>query len=314
MKRFALIGAAGYVAPRHMRAIRDTGNLLVAVLDPYDGIGVMDEFFPEADFFTEPERFDRHLDKLRRIPGQRIDYVSICSPNYLHDAHIRMALRNEADAICEKPLVLNPWNVDALEHLETETGRKINVILQLRLHPSVRSLKEKVEAEGPERWHEVELTYVTARGKWYQRSWKGDEEKSGGIATNIGIHFFDMLTWIFGPHQSTELHHRDAFTMSGVSILKNARVSWLLSVDARFLPADVQSEGKRSFRELKLDGETFTFSDGFYNLHTDSYQHILHGEGFGPADARESIRMVHAMRSLSISKPGEHTHPGYIKI
>lgn len=299
MMRFALIGAAGYVAPRHMKAIRDTGNELVVTLDPYDGMGKVDEFFPEADYFTEPERFDRHLDKLRRNPETCIHYVSICSPNYLHDAHIRMALRNDAHAICEKPLVLNPWNVEALELLEQETGKNINLILQLRLHPDILRLKKRVE-DAPDSIRDIELTYVTARGKWYHWSWKGSEEKSGGIATNIGIHFFDMLSWIFGEPHDIQLHYSDPGTIAGVIHFGKVRVRWFLSVDGKYLPGRIKQSGQRSFREMLIDGEALDFSNGFTDLHARSYEQILAGKGFRPSDARSSIQLTYELRHLPV--------------
>lgn len=314
MMKFGLIGAAGYVAPRHMKAIRETGHELVVTLDPYDGMGQVDAFFPEADFFTEPERFDRHLDKLRRNDDTRIHYVSVCSPNYLHDAHIRMALRNDAHAICEKPLVLNPWNVDTLELLEHETGKSINLILQLRLHPEIQRLKKRVE-EGKAKGHDIELSYIAARGKWYQWSWKGSEEKSGGIATNIGIHFFDMLSWIFGAPHDLKLHYRDAETMSGMIHFGEARVRWFLSVNAAYLPEQAVRNDHRSFRELILNGESLDFSSGFADLHTLSYEKILSGEGFRPVDARSSIQLVYELRHLPVSRQAgeEHSYLGKLK-
>lgn len=314
MMKFGLIGAAGYVAPRHMRAIKETGHELVVTLDPYDGMGQVDAYFPQADYFTEPERFDRHLDKLRRDEDTRIDYVSICSPNYLHDAHIRMALRNEAHAICEKPLVLNPWNVDTLELLEQETGKTINLILQLRLHPAIQKLKKRIEERDPKE-HDIELTYIAGRGKWYQRSWKGKDEKSGGIATNIGIHFFDMLSWIFGSPHDLQLHHSDPETMSGMLYFGKARVRWFLSVDAAYLPEQAARIGQRSFREILLDGEALDFSNGFTDLHTLSYEKILAGEGFRPVDARNSIQLVYELRHLPVLRQAgqEHSYLGKLK-
>ncbi len=299
MDNFALIGAAGYIAPRHMRAIRDTGNNLVCALDPYDGIGIMDSFFPAADFFTEPERFDRHLDKLRRQGDKKIDYVSICSPNYLHDAHIRMALRNGAHAICEKPLVLNPWNLDALKEIESETGRKIFTILQLRLHPVIRQLREKVLAAPAGQTWEVDLQYITSRGRWYFISWKGNREKSGGIATNIGIHFFDMLGWIFGGLQGLELHLDRKDKAGGQLFFERARVNWFLSVDENDLPGEAVAAGKRTFRKITVGGEELEFSEGFTDLHTRSYEEILAGRGFGIGEARRSIEIVSRLRSMS---------------
>lgn len=308
MKRFALIGAAGYVAPRHMKAVKETGHDVVAVLDPNDSIGVIDSYFPKADFFTEFERFDRHLDKQKR-KGEAIDYVNICSPNYLHDAHIRFALRNGADAICEKPLVLNPWNLDGLEEMENDFGKKVYNILQLRLHPSIIELKEKVENTQVEKKYEIDLTYITSRGNWYFTSWKGDESKSGGIATNIGIHFFDMLIWIFGRIQLNIVHHRDARSASGFMELKNARVRWFLSVDERMLPPDVYSSDKRTYRSITVNGKEIEFSNGFTDLHTLSYQDILDGKGFGLKEARPSIEAVHQIRNADVVMQQGYLHP-----
>lgn len=298
MNNFALIGASGYIAPRHMKAIKETGNTLTCALDPYDGIGIMDSFFPKADFFTEPERFDRHLDKLRRIPEKKIDYVSICSPNYLHDAHIRMALRNGANAICEKPLVLNPWNLDALQEIEQETGKKIFTILQLRLHPAIQQLKKKIE-NGPEnKVYDVDLTYITSRGRWYFISWKGDNQKSGGVATNIGIHFFDMLGWIFGAYKGVELYTNEQGKAAGKLYFEKANVNWMLSVNEEDLPNEATLAGKRTYRKINIEGEELEFSEGFTDLHTVSYQHILNGNGFGVDDARKSIEIVSSLRKL----------------
>lgn len=292
---FALIGAAGYIAPRHLQAIKDTGNNLVAALDKFDSVGIMDSYFPHADFFTEFERFDRHIDKLKRI-GQKIDYVSICSPNYLHDSHIRFALRHHADAICEKPLVLNPWNVDALSDIEKETGKRVYTILQLRLHPNIIQLKKEVEASPADKIFDVDLTYITSRGKWYHHSWKGDEMKSGGIATNIGIHFFDMLLWVFGGLKEAKINKYEADMASGFLELNKARVKWMLSINENNLPAEAKSKGKRTFRSLKMNGNEIEFSDGFTELHTKSYAEILAGRGFGLEDARPSIELAHQIR------------------
>ncbi len=309
---FALIGAAGYIAPRHMKAIRDTGNRLTALLDPYDGIGVIDSYFPDADYFSEPERFDRHLDKMRRAGESKIDYVSICSPNYLHDAHIRMAMRNQADVICEKPLVLNPWNIDALAEIENETGKRINNILQLRLHESIRHLKEETEKRSNE-FFDVDLTYITSRGHWYQHSWKGDESKSGGVATNIGIHFFDMLTWIFGSVEQSIVHMHSDQKAAGFFRLKNANVRWFLSIDENDLPEEIKGQ-KRTFRSIRVNGSEFEFSEGFTELHTDSYKQILAGNGFGLEDARRSIEMVYNIRNASIAPLTGEFHPILNKI
>ncbi|MGD9493506.1 MAG: Gfo/Idh/MocA family protein [Bacteroidales bacterium] len=309
---FALIGAAGYIAPRHMKAIRDTGNRLTALLDPYDGIGVIDSYFPDADYFSESERFDRHLDKMRRAGESKIDYVSICSPNYLHDAHIRMAMRNQADVICEKPLVLNPWNIDALAEIENETGKRINNILQLRLHESIRHLKEETEKRSNE-FFDVDLTYITSRGHWYQHSWKGDESKSGGVATNIGIHFFDMLTWIFGSVEQSIVHMHSDQKAAGFFRLKNANVRWFLSIDENDLPEEIKGQ-KRTFRSIRVNGSEFEFSEGFTELHTDSYKQILAGNGFGLEDARRSIEMVYNIRNASIAPLTGEFHPILNKI
>jgi UDP-N-acetyl-2-amino-2-deoxyglucuronate dehydrogenase len=295
MKNFALIGAAGYIAPRHMKAIHETGNNLVAALDKHDNVGVLDNYFPNADFFTEFERFDRHIDKLRRS-GKNIDYVSICSPNYLHDAHIRFGLRQDADVICEKPLVLNPWNVDSLIEMEKETKRKVNTILQLRLHPSIVLLKDQIDKTPKEKMYDVDLRYITSRGNWYQMSWKGELAKSGGIATNIGIHFFDMLIWIFGDVKSCDLHQFSASHAEGVLQLERARVRWFLSIDYNHLPETIKKAGKRTYRSLTIGNEEVEFSEGFTDLHTLSYQHILSGKGFGISDAKKSIQLVHDIR------------------
>ena len=311
MKNFALIGAAGYIAPRHMRAIKDTGNNLVAALDKCDSVGIIDSYFPEADFFVEFERFDRHVDKLRR-KGEQIDYVSICTPNYLHDAHIRWALRSGADVICEKPLVLNPWNIDALVEIEKETGKKVNTILQLRLHPSIMALKEKVEKkikENPNKVYDIDLTYLTSRGKWYFISWKGDEKKSGGIATNIGIHFFDMLTYIFGDVEENIVHLKTEYANAGFLKLKHANVRWFLSVIYDYIPDSIKAKGQRTYRSITIDGEEIEFSGGFTDLHTRSYEEILKGNGFGLNDARKSIEIVSTIRHLSpVGAKGEY-HP-----
>lgn len=296
MKDFAMIGVAGFIAPRHLKAIKETGNNLVAALDKFDSVGIMDSYFPKADFFTEFERFDRHLDKLRR-EGKKVNYVSICSPNYLHDAHIRFALRQQADAICEKPLVLNPWNVDALADIEKETGKKVYTILQLRLHPSIIQLREKVLSASSDKAFDVDLTYITSRGKWYHHSWKGEESKSGGIATNIGIHFFDMLLWVFGQLKSMKIEKYKSDHAAGYLELERARIKWFLSINEDHLPADVILSGKRTFRSLKMDSQEIEFSDGFTDLHTKSYTEILKGNGFGLSEARASIELVHELRT-----------------
>lgn len=308
MHRFALVGAAGYVAPRHMKAIKDTGNVLVAAFDPNDSVGIMDSYFPDADFFIEFERFDRHVDKLRRR-GQAIDYVSICSPNYLHDAHIRFALRNDASAICEKPLVLNPWNIDALAEIEGETGRRISNILQLRLHPAVKALRERIAAAPKDKVFDVDLTYLTSRGHWYHTSWKGAADKSGGIATNIGVHFFDLLTWVFGRPTGNVVHLHQADAASGFLTLERARVRWFLSINAAYLPPQAVVAGKRTYRSLTIGGEEFEFSEGFGELHTASYAEILAGRGFGLDEVRPSIDIVHQIRNARPVGPVGDCHP-----
>jgi UDP-N-acetyl-2-amino-2-deoxyglucuronate dehydrogenase len=305
---FALIGVAGYIAVRHLQAIKETGHRLLATLDPFDSVGCIDSYFPEADFFVEFERFDRHIDKLKRV-GTKIDYVSICSPNYLHDSHIRFALRQGADAICEKPLVLNPWNLDALAEIEKETGKRIYNILQLRLHPSIIALKKKIR-EGPkDKVYDIDLSYITSRGNWYHRSWKGDIQKSGGVATNIGIHFFDMLTWIFGRVQENIVHISDSRRTAGFMRLEKARVRWLLSINHNDLPAGIREAGQRTFRAIYIDNENIEFSEGFAELHTQTYKNILDGTGFGLGEARQSIETVYKIRnSDAIGLKGEY-HP-----
>tara|TARA_B100000767_G_scaffold267869_1_gene287207 strand:+ start:3537 stop:4433 length:897 start_codon:yes stop_codon:yes gene_type:complete len=295
MKNFLLIGAAGYIAPRHMKAIKDTGNNLIAAYDPYDGVGIIDSHFPNAHFFTEFERFDRHIEKIKRA-GVKIDYVSICSPNYLHDSHIRYGLRIGVDVICEKPLVLNPWNVDALIELESEYKNKVNTILQLRHHQAILELKDKI-ANGPtDKIYDIDLTYITARGNWYFTSWKGDEDKSGGIACNIGIHFFDMLQWIFGPMEKYTIDIKTKDTNSGTLKFKQANVNWYLSINAENLPQKVNDLDLPTYRNLKIEGEDIEFSKGFIDLHTLSYQSILDGKGYGLVDAKSSIEIVSQIR------------------
>lgn len=307
MKNFALIGAAGYIAPRHLQAIKETQNNLLAALDKFDSVGIMDSYFPEANFFTEFERFDRHIEKIKRN-GTLLDYVSICTPNYLHDAHIRMALRSGADAICEKPLVLNPWNVDALQDIESESGKRIHTILQLRLHPSIIALKQRVQNNIQQNKFEIDLTYITSRGKWYDISWKGEESKSGGIATNIGIHFYDMLYWIFGEVQENKVHLRENHKAAGYLEFENARVRWFLSIDEKDLPKHIQEKKQRTFRSITVNNEEIEFSNGFTDLHTLSYQEILKGNGFGLKDAKTSVSIVHNIRNQEISTQGEK-HP-----
>ncbi len=293
MKNFALTGAAGYIAPRHFKAIKDTGNKLIAALDVHDSVGIIDSYFPDAAFFIEYERFERHLEKLKREHNP-IDFLTVCTPNFLHDSHIRLALRMGADAISEKPLVLNPWNLDALEEIEEETGKKVYNILQLRLHDSVLALKEKVK--NSTKRHNVDLKYITARGQWYDFSWKGDISKSGGIATNIGIHFFDMLMFLFGDVQNYKLEISEPRKMKGTLELKNADVSWFLSIDYADVPENEKAAGKRTFRSILIDGEEFEFSKGFTDLHTHVYRDILNGGGFGIEDARPSIELVQKLR------------------
>jgi UDP-N-acetyl-2-amino-2-deoxyglucuronate dehydrogenase len=294
MKNFALIGAAGFIAPRHLKAIKETGNNLIAAVDKFDSVGIMDSYFPDCHFFTEFERFDRHIEKIK-LKGTPLDYVSVCSPNYLHDAHIRFGLRQGADVICEKPIVLNPWNIDALVHKEQETGKKVYSILQLRLHPSIIALREKVQS-SPTVYREMDLRYITSRGKWYFTSWKGDITKSGGIATNIGVHFFDMLTWIFGEVKENIVTMHNDDTASGVLIFGNAKVTWFLSINENTLPNAVKNQGKRTFRRISIDGEEFEFSEGFTDLHTRSYEEILKGNGFGILESLEAIKIVADIR------------------
>jgi UDP-N-acetyl-2-amino-2-deoxyglucuronate dehydrogenase len=304
--KFALIGAAGYIAPRHMKAIRDCGGSLAAAFDPNDSVGVIDSYFPSAHFFTEFERFDRHIDKQRRL-GHRIDYVSICSPNYLHDAHIRFALRSEAHAICEKPIVLNPWNIDALEELQAEGDRRIFTILQLRLHPAIKALRERWRLASNSA--EVDIAYVTSRGRWYHQSWKGDESKSGGIGTNIGVHFFDMLSWIFGAPSESIIHARRPDCAAGLLLLERARVRWFLSINEDHLPQEQRAAGKRTFRSITVDGESVEFSEGFTDLHSESYKDIISGGGFPISESRAAIEMVHAIRTAPVSSSVDGRHP-----
>jgi UDP-N-acetyl-2-amino-2-deoxyglucuronate dehydrogenase len=296
VKNFVLIGVGGYIAPRHMKAIKDTGNNLLAALDKHDSVGIMDSYFPDAEFFTEFERFDRHVEKLRR-QGTKIDYVSVCSPNYLHDSHIRFGLRIGADVICEKPIVLNPWNIDSLLDIEKETGKNVYSILQLRIHPAIIALKEKIDAAPADKKFDIDLKYFTSRGHWYHTSWKGDIQKSGGIATNIGVHFFDMLMWIFGDvKESTVLEH-GIETACGKLELEKATVNWLLSIDANKIPQAAKDSGKKTYRTLSIDGDEFEFSEGFTELHTDSYKHILAGNGFPLIETRRAIQLVHNIRN-----------------
>ena len=299
MKNFVLIGAAGYIAPRHMKAIKETGNNLIAAYDPYDGVGIMDSHFPNAHFFTEFERFDRHIEKIKRA-GTKIDYVSICSPNYLHDSHIRYGLRIGADVICEKPLVLNTWNVDALIELESEYKNKVHTILQLRHHEAILELKEKIDKGPKDKIYDIDLTYITSRGNWYYTSWKGNEDKSGGIATNIGVHFFDMLQWIFGSFDAATVAIKTKDTNSGTLKFKQANVNWYLSINAENLPPDIKSKGQSTFRTLTIEDKEIEFSKGFTDLHTVSYQKIIEGQGYGLKDARNSIEIVSQIRNKEI--------------
>lgn len=303
MTNFALIGAAGYIAPRHLKAIKDTGNELVAAIDPHDNVGILDSYFPDSRFFTEIERFDRHLEKLRREgPASKVNYVSICSPNYLHDAHIRLALRLHAHAICEKPLVINPWNLDALKELETEYDRRVYTIFQLRRIPSLMKLKAEMESYRGSR-KDVVLTYITRRGRWYDISWKGKETKSGGVAMNIGVHFFDIVQWLFGPAETHRVTLRQPRRIAGCMELPKARVRWFLSVDGADLPDKVREKGGYAFRTLKMDGSEIEFSGGFSDLHTDMYQEILAGRGFGIDDASPAIQAVYDIRQLQPTVP-----------
>lgn len=308
MKDFALIGAAGYIAPRHMKAIQDTNNRLVAAMDSFDSVGIIDSYFPNADFFTEFERFDRHIDKLKRN-GKKVDYVSICSPNYLHDSHIRFGLRNQADVICEKPIVLNPWNIEPLVRMQEETQQQVYSILQLRLHENVLALKKEIEAAPDDKIYDIDLTYLTSRGHWYYTSWKGDNTKSGGIATNIGVHFFDMLTWIFGEVEQNTIHIHTHDRASGMLRLKRANVRWFLSINYDVIPEHIQKEGKRTYRSIQIEGKEFEFSKGFTELHSKSYQQILDGKGFSLEEAAQSIQIVHDIRHAKCQPLVEDYHP-----
>lgn len=307
---FAIIGVGGYIAPRHLKAIRDTGNNLIAAADPKDSVGILDQFGYDVSFFTEIERFDRHLEKLRRGPEEdRVHYISVCSPNYLHDAHCRLAMRVGADVICEKPLVINPWNLDSLEEIEAETGRKVNTVLQLRVHPELLKLKQALQDDARGRQHEVVLTYITSRGIWYHVSWKGQQEKSGGVATNIGVHFFDLLLWLFGPAAEVRLYHADEKRMSGFIELEHARVRWFLSVDVNDLPEAALASGKKTFRSITVDGREIEFSEGFTDLHTRVYEETLAGKGFRIPDARPSIELTHRIRMSPLSSLDSLAHP-----
>ena len=309
MKNFGLVGVAGFVAPRHLMAIKETNNVLLAALDKFDSVGIIDSFFPQADFFVEFERFDRHLEKLKYEDNLELDYVSICTPNYLHDAHVRFALRRGADAICEKPLVLNPWNIDKLVHIEKESGRRIWNILQLRLHPNLIALREKIQNGPSDKIYEIDLTYLTSRGSWYFSSWKGDESKSGGIATNIGIHFFDMLSWIFGAVTSNIIHMHTPDRAAGFLEFERARVRWFLSLNYEDMPNSIKSNGQRTYRSITIENEELEFSNGFSDLHTHSYKKIISGHGFGIEETRRAIEIVHDIRfKTPIGLKGEY-HP-----
>ncbi|HEX2908547.1 MAG TPA: Gfo/Idh/MocA family oxidoreductase [Phototrophicaceae bacterium] len=310
MKHFALVGAAGFVAPRHLKAIRDTGNTLAAALDPHDSVGLLDNYFPEARFFTSFERFERHLEKLRYQDSEpRVEYVSVCSPNFLHDTHIRMALHVDADAICEKPLVINEWNLKSLQEVEAKTGRKVYTVLQLRLLPTLIALKQQLDARPAGSKLDVVLTYITRRGQWYHTSWKGEEEKSGGLAMNIGIHFFDLVLWLFGGAEHSEVHLSQPDKMAGLLELERARVRWYLSVDAQDLPAATREAGKFAFRSITMDGQEMEFSEGFTDLHTRVYEQVLAGNGFGIEAARPSIELVHGIRTAELNPKTANLHP-----
>ncbi len=309
MKNFAMTGVGGFVAPRHLKAIRDTGNRLVAAVDPHDAVGVLDKYSFDVRFFTEIERFDRHLEKLKRGPeAERVHFVSICSPNYLHDAHIRLALRAGAHAICEKPLVINPWNLDALSDLEEETGKRVYTVLQLRLHPQLIALRDSIRATGTAH-HEVCLTYCTSRGRWYGVSWKGSEERSGGIVTNIGIHLFDLLLWLFGPATGWAVHFRDDRRIGGFLELERARVRWFLSADSADLPFVAEPGVRTTFRSITVDGREFEFSDGFADLHTRVYEEVLAGRGCGIEDGRPAVTLTHHIRETAVAPPTSPVHP-----
>lgn len=308
MKNFALIGVGGYVAPRHLKAIKETGNTLLSAYDKSDSVGIMDSYFPNAAFFTEQELFDRH-NTLLKERGEALDYVSVCTPNYLHDAHTRYGLRLGAEVICEKPVVLNPWNIDALEKVEAETGHNAYTILQLRLHPSVQALRDKVASEAKDNKYDIDLTYITSRGKWYYASWKGDEHKSGGVATNIGVHFYDMLCWIFGDVERNIVHVASHDRVAGFLELKHARVRYFLSINADHLPSEAVERGLRTYRAITVDGREFEFSEGFTELHTESYRRILEGHGFSISEARPSIQIVHDIRNATpVGLKGDY-HP-----
>jgi len=309
MKNFALIGAAGYIAPRHMAAVKETGNRISVAYDPNDSVGIIDSYFPEADFFTEFERFDRHVYNVARAGVGPIDYMAICSPNYLHDAHCRFALRSGSDAICEKPIVLNPWNLDGLLEMEQSTGKRVQTILQLRLHPAIIALREKVRANPSNTKHEVDMSYITSRGHWYMQSWKADIAKSGGIATNIGVHFFDMLHYIFGALQANEVHFHDDRHAAGYLEYEHARVRWFMSIDIDDVPEEARARGQRTWRSITVDGEEIEFSGGFTDLHTRSYQEILAGNGFGLETNRTAVEAVAHIRNAAMTSGSSMEHP-----
>ena len=309
---YALIGAAGYIAPRHLKAIKDTGGSLRAALDHTDSVGIMDSYFPDTRFFVEFERFDRYIDRCRR-EGNKIDYVTICSPNYLHDAHVRFALRSDAEVICEKPLVLNPWNIDGIAEMERQTGRKVNTILQLRVHPEIAALAKRIKAAPASKVHDVDLTYITSRGRWYYTSWKGDDNKAGGIATNIGVHFFDMLAFVFGPLKRNVVHHRAMDCAAGYLEYQRARVRWFLSINARDVPEALAAKQK-TFRSITVDGREIEFSEGFTDLHTNSYREIVAGRGFPLEDVRPSIEAVSGIRTAPIELNKGEQHPFLLRV
>lgn len=315
MKNFAIIGVGGYIAPRHLKAIKETGNNLVAALDINDSVGILDRYFPDVPFFTEFERFDRYAEKIRRQTGaQKIDYVTVCSPNYLHDAHIRFAMRIGANAICEKPLVLNPWNLDALQEIESESGKTVNTILQLRVHPALIALRDSLKSTPGTAKHEVTLSYITSRGPWYLNSWKGNLEKAGGVATNIGIHFFDLLIWLFGPVQASEVHYTSTTKTGGFVELEGARVQWFLSLDRNDIPVAATECGLTTFRSITVDGKEVEFSEGFTDLHTVVYQRILDGQGFGIEDARPAVTLAHQIRTAIPRGISAVSHPFLLHI
>lgn len=309
MKIFSIIGVAGFVAERHLKAIKKTNNKLISALDPSDSVGIMDSYFPNAYYFREFERFDRHVYKLSSNQDLKIDYISICSPNYLHDSHIRFALRSGSHAICEKPLVLNPWNLDGLIDLEKNTNKKVNTILQLRLHPSINALRNKLKRSPLKKKLNVELTYITSRGSWYLQSWKGDDKKSGGIATNIGIHLFDMLHFLFGKLKSSKMHLNEVTRQSGFMELEEANVSWFLSINNNDIPKNIKEKGKISYRSIMIDNQEIEFSDGFKDLHLKSYEEVLSGNGFGIEETRNAIETVSLIRNSGISSLQGDYHP-----